>query len=236
MESFVQLKEKVGEIEAKLRITFHKKEFILAALTHRSYVNEHRKEGCTHNERLEFLGDSVLNLVVADFLYHQLPTEAEGMLSQLRSRLVEATSCARYMTQLEIAEYLLLGRGELIHAGKVRPSILADAFEAVVGAIYLDAGYEHARAFLLFHFEEEANRMMGAPVENYKADLQDYSQKQFQQVPIYKVVEEMGPEHAKRFKVAVWVQDEEMGIGEGSSKKEAEQMAAKKALEKVNHE
>ena len=186
-----------------------------------------------HNERLEFLGDSVLGLVVGDYLYHRLPSYPEGTLSQLRSKLVEAATCAKYLRKLNIQEFILLGRGELITEGRNKVSILADAFEAVVGAIYLDAGLLVTKSFLLCHFEEEANEAIGSPPRNFKAELQDYSQRKFQQVPVYKIGGETGPAHAKLFHVIVYVDEKEAGMGMGASKKEAEQRAAFDALAKL---
>ncbi|MDE3045991.1 MAG: ribonuclease III [Verrucomicrobiota bacterium] len=223
----------VEAIEERLGYVFSNKDLLITALTHRSYLNEHREKGLAHNERLEFLGDSVLGLVVADYLYHRLPTYAEGALSQLRSKLVEAASCAKYLQKLGLAEFILLGRGENMTEGRGKTSILADTFEAIVGAIFLDGGMAIAKSFLLCHFEEEANAAIGSPPRNYKAELQDYSQKKYQQIPIYKVAEESGPDHAKLFHVIVCIADREMGLGLGSSKKEAEQRAAFDALSKL---
>lgn len=223
-------------IEERLGYIFSNRDLLRTALTHRSYVNEHRVEGLSHNERLEFLGDSVLGLVVADYLYHRLPSYAEGALSQLRSKLVEAASCAKYLQKLNLAEFILLGRGETMTDGRGKLSILADAFEAIVGAIFLDGGMAMAKSFLLCHFEEEANMAIGSPPRNYKAELQDYSQKKFQQIPVYKVAGESGPDHAKMFHIIVYLGDREAGMGLGNSKKEAEQRAAFDALSKLPEE
>jgi ribonuclease-3 len=233
MNLLEDLTGKLEEIEGKLGYVFENKAILINSLVHRSYVNEHRESILPHNERLEFLGDSVLGLIVADYLYHRLPSYPEGALSQLRSRLVEASSCAKYLQKLGLQKYILLSRGEEITEGRNKLSILADAFEAVVGAIYLDGGLLVAKSFLLCHFEEEASAAIGSPPRNFKADLQDYTQKKFQKVPIYKIGNETGPDHAKFFHVIVYVEGREAGVGIGTSKKEAEQKAAFDALSKL---
>jgi ribonuclease III len=233
MNPLEELKSKVEEIEEKLGYVFENKDILINSLIHRSYVNEHREGILSHNERLEFLGDSVLGLVVADYLYHRLPTYSEGALSQLRSKLVEATTCAKYLQKLGLQDYILLGRGEKMTEGRNKISILADAFEAVVGAVYLDAGLSVTKSFLLCHFEEEANEAIGSPPRNFKAELQDYSQKRFQKVPVYKISGESGPDHSKLFHVIAYVDEREAGMGIGASKKEAEQRAAFDALSKL---
>lgn len=228
------LKAHLDTIEEKLGYVFEKKDFLINALTHRSFINEYRMGPLEHNERLEFLGDSVLGLVVADYLYHRLPGHPEGQLSQLRSRLVDANSCAQYLQKLQLSPHILLGKGETLTEGRMKTSILADAFEALLGAIYLDGNLGVTKSFLLFHFETEFEAAVGSPPRNYKAELQDYSQKQFQKAPVYKVVEESGPDHAKVFHVMVLVDGKEAGMGIGSSKKEAEARAAFDALSKGN--
>jgi ribonuclease-3 len=235
MNSLEELKSNVEEIEEKLGYVFGNKDILINSLIHRSYVNEHREGVLTHNERVEFLGDSVLGLVVADYLYHRLPSHPEGVLSQLRSKLVDAATCAKYLQKLGLQDYILLGRGEKMTEGRNKVSILADAFEAVVGAIYLDGGLAVTKSFLLCHFEEEANGAIGSPPRNFKAELQDYSQKKFQKVPLYKIGGETGPDHSKLFHVIVYLDEKEAGIGIGSSKKEAEQRAAFDALSKLEH-
>jgi ribonuclease III len=197
-------------------------------------VNESKGAALHHNERLEFLGDSVLGLVIADYLYHRLPGYPEGQLSQLRSRLVDASSCALYLQKLGLAESILLGRGERMSEGHAKASIKADVFEALIAAIYLDGGPQVVKSFLLCHFEKEIEQVIGSPPRNYKAELQDYSQKKFQRGPVYKVVDETGPDHAKVFHILVSVNENELGIGMGASKKEAEQRAAFAALSKLD--
>ena len=224
-------------IEEKIGYVFENKELLSLAFIHRSFVNEHKSQVQAHNERLEFLGDSVLGLVTADFLYHRLPSYPEGPLSQLRSRLVDAHACAYYLQKLELQDFILLGRGEALSDGKAKVSILADAFEALIGAVFIDGGASVAKSFLLSHFEEDMEAVIGSPSRNFKAELQDYAQKKYKQAPIYKVAQETGPDHAKVFHVLVIVDGKEVGVGLGESKKQAEQQAAFDALSKlVNHE
>jgi len=228
-----QMRDRLEEVESILGYIFENKELLLNALIHRSFANEYKEHPIFNNERLEFLGDSVLGLVVADYLYRRLPTYPEGILSQLRSKLVDGSACIKYMQKLKLSDYILLGRGEQITQGQRRTSIVADAFEALIGALYLDGGLMIVKSFLLCHFEEEATEAIGSPPRNFKAELQDYSQKKYQKVPIYKVAGETGPDHSKMFHVVVIVDDQEMGIGIGASKKEAEQQAAFEALSKI---
>ena len=234
MNPLEALRKNLEPVEEKLGYVFENKDLLILSLIHRSFLNEYREMGLQHNERLEFLGDSVLGLVVADYLYHRLPTFPEGHLSQLRSKLVDAQSCAQYVLKLGLPDFILLGRGEKISEGKAKVSILADVFEAVVGAIYIDGGLSIAKSFLLCHFEGEIEGIIGSPPRNYKAELQDYSQRKFQKPPMYKVVEEKGPDHAKVFHIMVIIDEKEAGIGMGASKKEAEQRAAFDALSKIS--
>lgn len=231
MNSLDQIKNLLGEFEEKLAYVFENKELLITACVHRSFINEHRGTLLNHNERFEFIGDSVLGLVVATYLYTRLPNDPEGQLSQLRSRLVDAAACVRYAQKLGLADWILLGRGESL-TGRAKDSITADAFEALIGAIYLDRGFVAARDFILLHFEEDFEIAIKTPDRNFKAELQDFSQKYFQKVPEYKVVEETGPQHAKMFRVVVLVNHQEAGVGSGASKKEAEQKAACDALSK----
>lgn len=221
-------------IEKKLGYAFKDKKLLTLAFVHRSFYNEHRDLVQEHNERLEFLGDSVLGLIVSDYLYHHLPTQAEGELSQLRSRIVEASTCAYFLQKLGLAEYVFLGKGEKMNEGRGRETILADLFEALIGAIYIDGGLEVSRQFFWRHFTLDIAHILKEPTRNWKAELQDYSQKKYQKPPTYKVEKEAGPDHSKVFHVAVYIDNREMGKGTGASKKEAEQAAAQNALEKLN--
>lgn len=230
------LREQLSAIEEKLGVSFENKDLLALAFVHRSFVNEHRDLIDQHNERLEFLGDSVLGLAIAEYLYRRLPSYPEGMLSQLRSKLVDAACCAKWLQKLQLSDYILLGKGERIAEGHMKVSILADVFEAMIGALYLDGGIGQVRSFLTVHFESDIEETIGSPPRNYKAELQDYSQKKFQKPPFYRVVQETGPDHAKVFHVAVSLNDRDLGMGIGSSKKEAEQRAAFEAIGRLEIE
>lgn len=219
-------------IESKLGHSFHDRSLLALAFVHRSFINEHR-EVVQHNERLEFLGDSILGMLIAEYLYHQLPTTAEGDLSYLRSRLVEASSCVAFVQKLDLSMHLLLGKGERMNDGRGRESILADLFEAIIGAIYLDGGLEAARNFLFKNFTHDFEEILKTPLRNWKALLQDHCQKKYQQTPSYRVIEEYGPDHSKTFTISVMINDQEFGRGTGSSKKEAQQAAAGDALSRI---
>lgn len=234
---FEQLIEKISEIEKRLHYQFNNKKLLGLAFVHRSFFNEHRAVIEQHNERLEFLGDSVLELIISDYVYEHLPTEPEGHLSNLRSYIVEASNCAQLILKLNVAEFILLGKGERMNDGRGREKIIADLFEALIGAIYKDGGLEATRRFFLYHFEENIKEVIYKPLRNWKAELQDYAQKKYQKPPTYKVFRESGPDHSKIFQVIAYIEDQEIGKGIGPSKKQAEQVAAENALHKleINH-
>lgn len=229
MNQMEYLIQHTAAIESKLGYSFHDRSLLLLAFVHRSFINENRLV-TQHNERLEFLGDTVLGMLVSDYLYRYLPTTPEGDLSYLRSRLVEASSCVGYVQLLEVSSYVLLGKGERMNDGRGRESILADLFEAIIGAIYLDGGIEAAKHFLFHNFTQQIENILKTPLRNWKALLQDYCQKKYQQTPVYHVLQESGPDHSKTFEISVLIQQQELGRGTGSSKKEAQQAAAADAL------
>lgn len=233
MRDFQFLKDHIPQIQETLNYEFKDPALLMLAFVHRSFVNESKGEVSEHNERLEFLGDSILNLVIAEFLYRRFPDHPEGLLSDLRSYLVEASACVEYVKKLQLENYLLLGKGELENQGKGRSSILADFFEALVGALFLDGGFECVKIFIFTSFEEEIIEKLKDPGRNFKAELQDYSQKNYQQAPDYKLDKEEGPDHSKKFFVSVWVGDKELGQGSGFTKKEAQQEAAEEALKQL---
>lgn len=235
MNTIEYLQKQLPGIEAKLNYTFRDPSLLILAFVHRSYINEHR-EVVQHNERLEFLGDSVLGLLMAEHLYRKFPNHPEGDLSYLRSRLVEASSCVAFVHKMEIGKLILLGKGERMNDGRGRESILADLFEAIIGAIYLDGGLEAARGFIFNNFSNEIEATLKTPLSNWKALLQDYCQKKYQQTPSYQVLEESGPDHSKNFVIAVMVASNEYGRGSGASKKEAQQSAAANAMERISQE
>jgi ribonuclease III len=224
-----------SQIEAKIGHSFQDKSLLSLAFVHRSYINENQ-DASEHNERLEYLGDSILGFLIAEYLYRYLPNTPEGELSYLRSRLVEASSCVVYVQKLDLEKYLLLGKGEQMNDGRGRESILADLFESLIGAIYLDGGMEASRRFLFKNFSKEIEEILKTPVCNWKAQLQDYCQKKYRHPPIYKVTSESGPDHLKTFTISVVINNEEVGHGQGPSKKEAQQAAAKDAFTKIEQQ
>ncbi len=220
----------IPQIEERLGYVFNDKQLLQLAFIHRSYFNENRAKVPSHNERLEFLGDSVLGLLVSDALYRALPEHAEGQLSHLRAHFVGATSCAALLIKLDLAQFVLLGKGEQTNEGRGRERILADLFEAIIGAVYLDGGLDAAKDFFHTHFGKDLEEATAQPLRNWKAELQDYAQKKYQCLPEYAVLEESGPDHRKCFIVAALIDQREVGRGTGPSKKQAEQAAAHQAL------
>lgn len=220
----------ISKIEKNLNITFKDQSLILRAFIHRSFLNEHKTFSYEDNERLEFLGDAVLNLIVAEYLFRNLPQMPEGTLSALRAQAVSSSSCILYIEKLDVQEFILVSKGEKMQAGRGRSTILADVFEAILGAIYLDTGLEKTRTFFFSHFEPLIAEMCLRPKENWKALLQEQVQKTVHLVPHYHVLEETGPDHSRQFLVGVFIGEKQMGTGNGKTKKEAEQEAAKIAL------
>jgi ribonuclease-3 len=207
------------------------------ALTHKSYVNEQKGIACRDNERLEFLGDAVLSLVISEYLAASLPDSTEGALSKLKAQLVSESSLERVARRLQLGGYLKLGRGEELSDGREKPSLLADALEAILAAVYLDGGFEASRRVTLHIFATEVNQIAGRVrqpgAEDYKTQFQEWCQKRYDTLPHYATIRESGPDHDKRFDVEVTVCGEVVGAGSGRSKKEAEQQAAKQALERA---
>ncbi|MCC6139494.1 MAG: ribonuclease III [Nitrospira sp.] len=207
------------------------------ALTHKSHVNERKGAAQTHNERLEFLGDAVLSLIISDHLAQRYTQLSEGALSKLKAHLVSEASLAQAARRMNLGAMLRLGRGEERSQGREKPSLLADALEAVIAAVYLDGGLEASRTFTLDVLQEElrqAEAHQSTPgEEDYKTRLQEWCQKRYDQLPQYAMVRESGPDHQKHFEVEVRVNEVVAGTGQGASKKEAEQMAAHHALDRI---
>ena len=219
------------ELEDKLGYSFQNEQLLRHALTHSSYANEHRGEGLTSNERLEFLGDSVLGMVVADHLYRAHPDMPEGELTRTRAALVCEGSLYEVAKGLGLGGYLRLGKGEDAGGGRNRPSILADAVESVLAAVYLDGGIAQARRLIrALILDREVEKAVD---RDYKTALQELVQRESGQVLAYRAVGERGPDHAKIFLVEVELNGKNVGAGEGRTKKEAEQMAARAALESL---
>jgi ribonuclease-3 len=204
------------------------------ALTHRSYLNE-AEMATQSNERLEFMGDAVLGLISTDYLFHRFGQLEEGELTNLRSALVRTETLARFAQEINLGQYLFLGRGEEMSKGRQRAGGLACAFEALIAAIYEDQGYDAARAFVMRFLEPELEDVVvGRKHKNAKSMLQELVQARMQQTPTYHLVDESGPDHAKSFTVEVRVGNRVLGRGHDRSKRGAEQIAAERALERLN--
>jgi len=215
----------------KLGFEFENIDYLITALTHRSYVNEHRKSVSEHNERLEFLGDAVLELAVTDYLFKNF-TEPEGILTSWRSSLVRTESIGEAGDKLGYEPLLRMSRGEKNGSSRARQQILANSFEAVIGAIYLERGYADAEAFITKHILSKLDSILeSGSWRDPKSHLQEVSQRVDGQTPVYKVLSEEGPDHDKIFTLGVYVGDKLMGKGNGSSKQNAQQEAARAALQ-----
>lgn len=229
--------ERIQELKflcQSLEVEFHNLSFLHQALTHTSFANESKNTGAVHNERLEFLGDAVLDLVISEYLFKRFPDLPEGELTKARAHIVCEPTLARRAADAGIGKYLLLGKGEALSGGRERISILADSFEAIIGAIYLDTGFKNAAQFILTKLSQDLQSVeRGQYVKDYKTLLQEIVQKNTDSKIVYEVISEHGPDHDKVFEVAVIVNADKMGTGLGRSKKEAEQKAAKQALVKM---
>ncbi|HXG36477.1 MAG TPA: ribonuclease III [Dehalococcoidia bacterium] len=231
------MKTQAKPVEAlgqELRLRFNDMGLLRLAMIHRSYLNEAPEENLESNERLEFLGDAVLGLVVSEELFRAYPHLAEGHLSQIRAHLVRWDTLAAIANRLSLGDYLILGRGEELSGGRERPSNLAGALEALIGAIYLDAGLGKAKRFILQVYKPELERIAeGEVVTDSKSRLQQVVQSQWHQVPIYHLVSAEGPDHDRVFTVEVLVNQQVLGRGQGRNKKQAEINAAREALERL---
>ena len=228
-------KKKLEEFQDILKYKFNNIQLLNTSLTHSSYVNESKTKDIVSNERLEFLGDAIIDLVVSEYLYNKFTELPEGELTKRRASVVCESSLAFAARKIKIGEYLLLGKGEEATGGRHRESILADAFEALTGAIYMDSHYETAKEFLLSNFEEEVIYALskGTLFKDYKTELQELFQKKNRSRIDYIVEKEDGPDHKKKFYINVVAGNKVIGKGIGRNKKEAEQNAAKQALMKL---
>ncbi len=220
-------------LEVHLGIEFRDAKLLRLALTHRSYLHERPEEAVESNERLEFLGDALLGLVIAEELYRRFPDFPEGRLTELRSVLVRAETLATVGDELRLGDYLYLGHGEEQSGGRSRGRTLARALEAVIGAVLIDQGHEAAKRWTLTLFSDLLDRLPDQPLRDYKSLLQEAVQAQGKSPPVYRTVGSEGPDHDKDFTVEVLVGDEGMGRGKGRSKRIAQQEAARRALERL---
>ena len=218
----------------RLGLSFNNLDLLIEALTHRSYLNEHREYAGSHNERLEFLGDAVLELAVTDFLFKKFPATSEGELTSYRAALVNTVSLAATAQALGINDFLLLSKGESKDTGRAREVIRAAALEAIIGAIYLDSGYANAEAFIAKNLYNKIDDVISKrSYQDAKSRFQEIAQEKRNITPNYETLSEVGPDHNKRFTVGILIAEEEIARGEGQSKQEAEQSAAQAALDKT---
>jgi ribonuclease-3 len=221
------LSKKIIKFQKVIEYSFNNLEVLLTALTHKSYASQIGQKSC--NERMEFLGDSVLSAIVAETLYLHYPRYTEGKLSQLKAQIVSMPNLSVWAQKINLGDYIFLGKSDDTRESRERESLLCDVFEAVVGALYLDGGFENARNFVLqfLDFKQEI------VITDYKSKLQEIAQRLYKKIPDYRIVKEFGPDHNKKFKAAVFVNSELLSNGVGSSKKEAHQVAAQKALKNL---
>lgn len=223
----------LAALEGRIGMTFKNTELLEEAVTHRSYLNEHREYVGDHNERLEFLGDAVLELAATRFLFDTFPAKPEGELTSYRAALVNTVSLAESAQALAVGEHLRLSKGEAKDTGRARQIILANAFEAIIGAIYLDQGYEAAAAFVARTILSKLDDLIAKGAhQDAKSRFQELAQEKRGITPSYKVLTETGPDHARIFTVGIFLNSTEIARGTGPSKQEAEQSAAQNALQK----
>ncbi|WP_067838672.1 ribonuclease III [Amphibacillus sediminis] len=218
-------------LQEELGITFHNQKILEQAFTHSSYVNEHKNRIHKDNERLEFLGDAVLELGISQYLYRTYPNKAEGELTKLRASIVCEPALVKFATDLHFDRYVLLGKGEERTGGRKRPALLADVFEAFIGALYLDQGFDVVVRFLSAHVYPKVKEGAFSHALDYKSQLQELIQQNKHAEIEYEIIAEHGPAHDREFVAHVQINQEVAGIGRGRTKKEAEQRAAKEALD-----
>lgn len=222
----------LGELEKNLGISFKNKNLLREALTHRSYLNEHPQSTFSSNERLEFLGDAILEFLISRLLFKQFPDSPEGVLTAFRSRIVQTKTLSRIAQKFSLGEFLFLSRGEEEGGGRKNSGLLENAFEALIGAIFQDQGIDKVNGFVKRHFEPEILSLKPSDLKDSKSLLQELAQEKEKITPTYKILSQIGPDHAKIFTVGVFLGERRIGEGIGSSKQEAEEEAAKAALKK----
>ncbi|MBI5675132.1 MAG: ribonuclease III [Nitrospirae bacterium] len=224
----------IAPLEVSIGYTFRKKSLLKEAVTHKSFAHEKHKENILFNERMEFLGDAVLSIIISDYLYHAYPEYTESELSKVRAYTVQEATLAEAAGSLDIGSHLQLGKGEELTGGRRKPSLLANVFESVLGAIYLDGGLKKAKEFVLINLKHKADELITNNILfDFKTTFQELTQAEFGVLPKYSTHKEEGPEHSKIFEVNVFINDEMYGSGRGRSKKTAAQLAAKEGLNKI---
>ena len=227
----------IDEIQSAIQYVFQQQTLLEEALTHKSYFQGNKDSGKRDNERLEFLGDAVLSLVICEYLAEAFPTSQEGELSKIKGRLVSRSSLAVASKRLKLGKWLKLGRGEERTKGREKNSLLANALEALIASIYLDGGLEAARSFVVRILRPELNELNVSKTDrvdwDYKSRLQEWSHKHHETVPEYRIMKESGPDHQKAFEIEVLIKGQVLGHGKGKTKKDAEQQAACQALKET---
>ena len=227
-------KSNTSPLEAELGYTFHDRALLREALTHSSFFHENPAKAKTYNERLEFLGDSVLGFVIVEYLFLQDSMLSESVMAKTKSYIVKESILSETARSISLGSYLRLGKGEEATGGRKKPSLLADAVEALLGAVYIDAGYKKTRDLILRLFREKIDRILSSgEFLDFKTDLQEKTQQLFGVIPEYRLVRQEGQEHRKVFTVDVHINGEKCGTGSGKNKKEAETCAAREALERL---
>ncbi|MBI4697527.1 MAG: ribonuclease III [Nitrospirae bacterium] len=233
----VSSSENIQQLEEKIGYTFKRKALLEEAITHKSFAKEKSGELSVFNERLEFLGDAVLELIICDYLVKSYPEFTEAELSKVKSYAVQESTLASVAAGLDLGSYLYLGKGEMASGGKDKPSILANAFEAVLAAVYLDSGLKNVREIALKNLEDRIKTLIsGNLIFDFKTRFQEVVQEKFGILPKYRVHKEEGPEHRKIFEIEAYIKNDLFGRGKGKSKKEAAQKAAEAALKKIAEE
>ncbi len=227
--------EDLTELENNLGYTFKNKEILKEALTHRSYFHEYPKDSTGYNERLEFLGDSVLGFIIVEYLFSLPEKFLESTMAKTKSYVAKEAVLFEVANSISLGKFLRLGKGEELTGGRTKKSLLADAFEALLGAVFLDGGLEPAKVIVMKLFKEKIDKIItSGDFHDAKTDLQEKSQMLYNSIPEYKLVKQEGEEHSKVFTVEVYINGERLGYGVGKSKKEAETNAAKEALKKLH--
>lgn len=226
-----EIEQSLAKLEKLIRVTFVDQKHLLTAITHRSYLNEHREAKQEHNERYEFLGDAVLELIVTDFLFHKYPEKPEGDLTSIRAALVNTISLSEVASNMNINEFLLLSKGEGRDTGRARQYILANTFESIIGAIYLDQGYDAAKEFVASHLFDKTETIVAKKLwQDAKSRFQELAQEHTSTTPSYETLGQTGPDHDRVFTVGVFLGKEKVAEGKGRSKQEAEQVAAEAGI------
>jgi ribonuclease III len=224
----------IEKFENTVGLKFNNKELLKRSLTHRSYLNENKGEDLKNNERLEFLGDAVLELIISEHLFEAYPDRPEGELTSFRAAVVKTENLAKVSKELGLGEFLLMSKGEEMTGGREKEYLLANTFEAVLGALYLDQGYEESKSFVTKHLISQLETIVKYRLDiDAKTKLQERAQSLFKTTPVYKVIHEKGPDHDKVFTVAVSIKRKIYGEGTGATKQKAEDSAASEALKKI---